>query len=94
MATCPQCRTKYSDAMRACPRDGAALVADAFFSSATGAGSASLPASTHGIGPGSMIGDYRVEAQIFSGLGHGLMLERDWRRPAQHIADWLGEQGL
>ncbi len=37
---------------------------------------------------------YRVEAQIFSGLGHGLMLERDWRRPAQHIADWLGEQGL
>ena len=66
MATCPQCRTKYSDAMRACPRDGAALVADAFFSSATSAGAASLQPA-HGIGPGSMIGDYRVEAQIGAG---------------------------
>jgi non-heme chloroperoxidase len=34
---------------------------------------------------------YDVEANIFSGMGHGLMLERDWKKPAQQILDWLGE---
>jgi len=34
---------------------------------------------------------YGVEANIFSGMGHGLMLERDWKKPAQQILDWLGE---
>jgi non-heme chloroperoxidase len=32
---------------------------------------------------------YGTEAEIFPGLGHGLMLERDWRKPAQRILDWL-----
>jgi pimeloyl-ACP methyl ester carboxylesterase len=34
---------------------------------------------------------YGVDAEIFPGIGHGLMLERDWRRVAQRILDWLGE---
>lgn len=37
---------------------------------------------------------YGVPAEIFSGLGHGLMLERDWKRPAQFILDWLRERKL
>jgi non-heme chloroperoxidase len=32
---------------------------------------------------------YEVEAHIFSGMGHGLMLERDWQKPAQQILEWL-----
>ena len=32
---------------------------------------------------------YGVEAQIFPGMGHGLMLERDWEKPAQSLLDWL-----
>jgi pimeloyl-ACP methyl ester carboxylesterase len=34
---------------------------------------------------------YGVEAEIFPGMGHGLMLERDWRKVAQRILDWLPE---
>lgn len=37
---------------------------------------------------------YSVEAEIFSGLGHGLMLERDWRLVAERIRDWLVGEGL
>ncbi len=37
---------------------------------------------------------YGVEAEIFAGLGHGLMLERDWELPARRIAHWLEEQGF
>jgi non-heme chloroperoxidase len=37
---------------------------------------------------------YGVEANIFPGMGHGLMLERDWKKPAQQILDWLKEQGI
>lgn len=37
---------------------------------------------------------YGVKAEIFPGMGHGLMLERDWKKPAQRILDWLMEQGL
>jgi non-heme chloroperoxidase len=37
---------------------------------------------------------YGVKAEIFAGMGHGLMLERDWKKPAQRILDWLAEQGL
>ena len=37
---------------------------------------------------------YSVEAEIFSGLGHGLMLERDWRRVADYLRDWLAGQDL
>jgi non-heme chloroperoxidase len=33
---------------------------------------------------------YGVEAEIFSGMGHGLMLERDWERVANSILSWLG----
>jgi non-heme chloroperoxidase len=36
-------------------------------------------------------GAYGVEAEIFPGMGHGLMLERDWRKVAQRILDWLKE---
>lgn len=32
---------------------------------------------------------YGVEAEIFEGMGHGLMLERDWARVAERILDWL-----
>jgi non-heme chloroperoxidase len=32
---------------------------------------------------------YGVEADIFEGMGHGLMLERDWARVAARIEDWL-----
>jgi len=37
---------------------------------------------------------YGVEAEIFPDMGHGLMLERDWRKVALRILAWLGEQGL
>lgn len=37
---------------------------------------------------------YGVEAHIFPGMGHGIMLERDWRKPAQQILDWLKELDL
>lgn len=32
---------------------------------------------------------YGVEAQIFPGMGHGLMLEHDWEKPAKSLLDWL-----
>lgn len=32
---------------------------------------------------------YGVAAEIFPGLGHGLMLERDWRGPAERVLAWL-----
>jgi pimeloyl-ACP methyl ester carboxylesterase len=34
---------------------------------------------------------YGVRAEIFPGVGHGLMLERDWRQVAQRILKWLEE---
>jgi non-heme chloroperoxidase len=34
---------------------------------------------------------YGVEAEIFPGMGHGLMLERDWRLVAERLLDWLEE---
>jgi pimeloyl-ACP methyl ester carboxylesterase len=34
---------------------------------------------------------YGVDANIFPGMGHGLMLERDWKKPAQQILDWLDD---
>lgn len=37
---------------------------------------------------------YGVPATIFPGMGHGLMLERDWQKPARHILDWLNERGM
>lgn len=35
---------------------------------------------------------YGTTATIFPGMGHGMMLERDWEKPAQHILDWLVER--
>lgn len=32
---------------------------------------------------------YETESHIFPGMGHGVMLERDWETVAAHIADWL-----
>lgn len=32
---------------------------------------------------------YGTQATIYPGMGHGLMLEADWHKPAQDIADWL-----
>ncbi len=32
---------------------------------------------------------YGVEATLYPGMAHGLMLERDWQKPAQDIVDWL-----
>lgn len=37
---------------------------------------------------------YGVDPVIFPGMGHGLMLERDWQQPAQDILDWLQSNGL
>jgi non-heme chloroperoxidase len=34
---------------------------------------------------------YGVEAEIFPGLGHGVMLEKDWQGAAVRILDWLKE---
>jgi non-heme chloroperoxidase len=34
---------------------------------------------------------YGVTAEIFPDMGHGIMLERDWRKVAQRILDWLKE---
>ncbi|MHB1359686.1 MAG: alpha/beta hydrolase [Rhodocyclaceae bacterium] len=32
---------------------------------------------------------YNVAATIYPGMGHALMLEADWKKPAQDIIDWL-----
>ncbi|AUL98755.1 alpha/beta hydrolase [Rhodocyclaceae bacterium] len=37
---------------------------------------------------------YGCQAEILPDLGHGMMLERDWERVAQRLADWLDERGL
>jgi non-heme chloroperoxidase len=34
---------------------------------------------------------YGIEAMIFPAMGHGLMLEQDWEKPARHVLDWLEE---
>lgn len=54
------------------------LVLGAEFDHLTPASLARMTASTYG-----------VEAEIFPGMGHGLMLERDWRKVAERIRDWL-----
>ncbi len=38
--------------------------------------------------------NYGTEAEIFADMGHGLMLERDWKKPAQSILDFLTAKGL
>lgn len=38
--------------------------------------------------------NYDVEAEIFPGMGHGLMLERDWCKVAERVLAWLREQGI
>lgn len=35
---------------------------------------------------------YATGANIYPGLGHGLMLEVDWQKPAQDLIDWLTER--
>lgn len=35
---------------------------------------------------------YGVDATIYQGMGHALMLEADWKKPAQDIIDWLEQQ--
>ncbi len=35
---------------------------------------------------------YGVDANLYAGMGHGLMLERDWQRVAQDIIDWLEQR--
>lgn len=37
---------------------------------------------------------YGVPSTIFPGLGHGVMLEKDWRQVAETIRDWLVEQSV
>lgn len=37
---------------------------------------------------------YDVPAEIFPGMGHGLMLERDWQMVAVRIQSWLAERGI
>lgn len=37
---------------------------------------------------------YGVQAEIFAGIGHGLMLEQDWEKVATRINTWLSELPL
>ena len=37
---------------------------------------------------------YSVAAEIFPGMGHGLMLERDWQIVAKRIQSWFTERGI
>lgn len=37
---------------------------------------------------------YGVEAEIFSGMGHGLMLEQDWAQVARRMQIWLESIGI
>lgn len=37
---------------------------------------------------------YEVEAEIFEGMGHGVMLERDWQLLANRLRAWFDELGL
>ena len=37
---------------------------------------------------------YGVEAEIFAGLGHAVMLEQGWQKPADRILSWLKELGF
>jgi pimeloyl-ACP methyl ester carboxylesterase len=37
---------------------------------------------------------YGVPSKIFRGLGHGVMLEKDWLHVAETVRDWLVEQDL
>ncbi|MFA7280202.1 MAG: alpha/beta fold hydrolase [Sterolibacterium sp.] len=48
--------------------------------------------------PASLVGmtasTYGVQAEIFPGMGHGLMLERDWQKVAEHIRAWLAQREI
>lgn len=35
---------------------------------------------------------YGTDATLYAGMGHGLMLEADWRRPAHDLIDWLNQR--
>jgi non-heme chloroperoxidase len=37
---------------------------------------------------------YGLQAEIFADMGHGMMLEDNWRGPAERIAQWLETQGF
>jgi pimeloyl-ACP methyl ester carboxylesterase len=37
---------------------------------------------------------YGVEAELFPGMGHAMMLDLGWRAVADRIAEWLDRQGL
>lgn len=37
---------------------------------------------------------YNVQAEILPAMGHGIMLEREWRKPAQRILEWLEQEGI
>lgn len=56
MATCPTCRTKYSDATETCASDGETLLPDSVFANAD-----------VDLGPGSMVGEYRIEGKLGEG---------------------------
>jgi len=31
---------------------------------------------------------------VFAGMGHGMMLERSWRKVAGRIGQWLAAEGI
>lgn len=37
---------------------------------------------------------YKTEAHIFPGMGHAMMLDKDWQGPADLISGWLNEKRL
>jgi non-heme chloroperoxidase len=37
---------------------------------------------------------YGRRAEIIPGVGHGMMLERDWEKVALRVAAWLDERAL
>ena len=37
---------------------------------------------------------YDAQIRIMENMAHDMMLERDWRKVADHILDWLKDNGL
>ncbi|MBK7579183.1 MAG: protein kinase [Myxococcales bacterium] len=56
MATCPKCYLRYPDETLACEADGAPLVPDS-----------AIAAMDREVGPGEMVGEYRVEEKLGEG---------------------------
>jgi serine/threonine-protein kinase len=61
MLICPTCEKPFSDALTTCPTDGAVLLPQDMFDS-----------MDKGLGPGAMVGEYRIEGKLGEG-GFGVV---------------------